>query len=220
MVWRRTCIRYSCQRRGRVRRDQDGEAVVAASVVGEDFPAADSAAGAAARSSSLAYETTSKTKSKASDTNVRPTRAKNLVRPERLELPTLCSEGRCSIRLSYGRLTENILRQVAVRSTCFRLGISMVSLRLRARTPARQPALRKSKRGRSLRIRPLHLTRGESYFSPPLTLLPQRTLDPHRTLLPHSTLLPHNTLLPESVFEPQRTLLPQGSCDPQRTLLP
>jgi hypothetical protein len=27
----------------------------------------------------------------------------NLVRPERLELPTLCSEGRCSIRLSYGR---------------------------------------------------------------------------------------------------------------------
>jgi hypothetical protein len=25
------------------------------------------------------------------------------VRPERLELPTLCSEGRCSIRLSYGR---------------------------------------------------------------------------------------------------------------------
>ena len=27
-----------------------------------------------------------------------------LVRPERLELPTLCSEGRCSIRLSYGRV--------------------------------------------------------------------------------------------------------------------
>jgi hypothetical protein len=27
----------------------------------------------------------------------------NLVRPERLELPTLCSEGRCSIQLSYGR---------------------------------------------------------------------------------------------------------------------
>jgi hypothetical protein len=26
-----------------------------------------------------------------------------LVRPERLELPTLCSEGRCSIQLSYGR---------------------------------------------------------------------------------------------------------------------
>jgi hypothetical protein len=27
-----------------------------------------------------------------------------MVRPERLELPTLCSEGRCSIQLSYGRL--------------------------------------------------------------------------------------------------------------------
>ncbi len=27
-----------------------------------------------------------------------------MVRPERLELPTLCSEGRCSIRLSYGRV--------------------------------------------------------------------------------------------------------------------
>jgi hypothetical protein len=26
-----------------------------------------------------------------------------MVRPERLELPTLCSEGRCSIQLSYGR---------------------------------------------------------------------------------------------------------------------
>jgi hypothetical protein len=26
------------------------------------------------------------------------------VRPERLELPTLCSEGRCSIQLSYGRV--------------------------------------------------------------------------------------------------------------------
>jgi hypothetical protein len=27
-----------------------------------------------------------------------------MVRPERLELPTLCSEGRCSIQLSYGRV--------------------------------------------------------------------------------------------------------------------
>jgi hypothetical protein len=34
----------------------------------------------------------------------------NVVRPERLELPTLCSEGRCSIQLSYGRVW-NILRQ-------------------------------------------------------------------------------------------------------------
>ena len=28
---------------------------------------------------------------------------KNMVRPERFELPTLCFEGRCSIQLSYGR---------------------------------------------------------------------------------------------------------------------
>jgi hypothetical protein len=28
----------------------------------------------------------------------------NLARPERLELPTLCFEGRCSIQLSYGRV--------------------------------------------------------------------------------------------------------------------
>ena len=34
-----------------------------------------------------------------------------MVRPERLELPTLCSEGRCSIQLSYGRMPEDILRQ-------------------------------------------------------------------------------------------------------------
>ena len=37
---------------------------------------------------------------------------RELVRPERLELPTLCSEGRCSIRLSYGRGPECILRQI------------------------------------------------------------------------------------------------------------
>ena len=29
-----------------------------------------------------------------------------LARPERLELPTLCSEGRCSIHLSYGRIAD------------------------------------------------------------------------------------------------------------------
>lgn len=30
-----------------------------------------------------------------------------MVRPERLELPTLCSEGRCSIHLSYGRARKH-----------------------------------------------------------------------------------------------------------------
>ena len=48
---------------------------------------------------------------------VLPRRAQNavllgdVVRPERLELPTLCSEGRCSIQLSYGRSKRYILRQ-------------------------------------------------------------------------------------------------------------
>src|SRR5882672_7382891 len=104
MVWRRICTRYSYHRRARVPRDRDGAAVAAGLVEAGDSPAAGSAAGAGARSRSLGFETTSKTKSKASDKSVRPTRARNLVRPERLELPTLCSEGRCSIRLSYGRL--------------------------------------------------------------------------------------------------------------------
>ncbi len=38
-----------------------------------------------------------------------------MVRPERLELPTLCSEGRCSIRLSYGRLGV-FYGKIAIRS--------------------------------------------------------------------------------------------------------
>ena len=29
-----------------------------------------------------------------------------MARPERFELPTLCFEGRCSIQLSYGRMTN------------------------------------------------------------------------------------------------------------------
>jgi hypothetical protein len=30
-----------------------------------------------------------------------------MARPERLELPTLCFEGRCSIQLSYGRFLDS-----------------------------------------------------------------------------------------------------------------
>ena len=30
-----------------------------------------------------------------------------MARPERLELPTLCFEGRCSIQLSYGRFSNS-----------------------------------------------------------------------------------------------------------------
>jgi hypothetical protein len=36
----------------------------------------------------------------------KPSVLKRVVRPERLELPTLCSEGRCSIQLSYGRKSK------------------------------------------------------------------------------------------------------------------
>src|SRR5271165_5873934 len=75
-AWRRICIRYSSPRHEPAPAAQ--VSVVADSAEAEDSPAAASAAVAAARS-------------------------KKLVRPERLELPTLCSEGRCSIQLSYGR---------------------------------------------------------------------------------------------------------------------
>ena len=34
-----------------------------------------------------------------------------MVRPERLELPTLCSEGRCSIQLSYGRSQRSFYKK-------------------------------------------------------------------------------------------------------------
>ena len=36
-----------------------------------------------------------------------------MARPERLELPTLCFEGRCSIQLSYGRVTSNLIIEFA-----------------------------------------------------------------------------------------------------------
>ena len=49
-----------------------------------------------------------------------------MVRPERLELPTLCSEGRCSIQLSYGR-TKNILRQSV--PPCMRFAYSISKLK-------------------------------------------------------------------------------------------
>ena len=87
-AWRRICIRSSCHPHAPVQQDQDGAAAVAASAAGEDFPAAASVAAAAAPSSNQCREQS----------------VQKVVRPERLELPTLCSEGRCSIRLSYGRL--------------------------------------------------------------------------------------------------------------------
>ena len=39
-----------------------------------------------------------------------------MVRPEGFEPPTLCSEGRCSIQLSYGRMTvpETILSRLVI----------------------------------------------------------------------------------------------------------
>jgi hypothetical protein len=66
-----------------------------------------------------------------------------MVRPERLELPTLCSEGRCSIHLSYGRVPESILRQIRVCGTWWEGAGSALLSGLRARTPAGQPAGRR-----------------------------------------------------------------------------
>ena len=85
-AWRRICTRYSFPPRGQVLRDQDG-AVVAASGAEEVF-----------------WRRIWRRRRRRVLSRLR--RLKNLVRPERLELPTLCSEGRCSIQLSYGRIKE------------------------------------------------------------------------------------------------------------------
>src|ERR1700691_296868 len=79
MAWRSICTRYLSRRRELVPADQGG--VVAEDLAAAvDFPEAGSAVVVAERSNFAA----------------------RMVRPERLELPTLCSEGRCSIQLSYG----------------------------------------------------------------------------------------------------------------------
>src|SRR5271165_5073842 len=72
-AWRPICTRCSYQRRGQALPDRDGEAVVAASAVAEDFPAAASAAAAVARSKRGSINL--KTNLKASDRSIRPTRA-------------------------------------------------------------------------------------------------------------------------------------------------
>src|ERR1700683_538793 len=93
-AWRRICIRCSCQRRARVR--QARVLAEAEALAVEDFPVEDSAAVVAAPSRRGKQ-------SQKRRTGVSDPHEQILVRPERLELPTLCSEGRCSIRLSYGR---------------------------------------------------------------------------------------------------------------------
>ena len=65
-----------------------------------------------------------------------------MARPERFELPTLCFEGRCSIRLSYGRVAcidsksfiaswSIILRAL----TLYRLGRRSIQTELQASSP-------------------------------------------------------------------------------------
>src|ERR1700677_3687010 len=84
MAWRSICTRYLSRRRELVPADQGG--VVAEDLAAAvDFPEAGSAVVVAERSNFAA----------------------RMVRPERLELPTLCSEGRCSIQLSYGRIPKH-----------------------------------------------------------------------------------------------------------------
>jgi hypothetical protein len=41
---------------------------------------------------------------------------KSMARPEGIEPPTLCFEGRCSIRLSYGRVVVTSLIQCTLRN--------------------------------------------------------------------------------------------------------
>ena len=112
MGWRRICIRYLCRRRGLVPRDRDLEEG-AGSAAAEDFLAGVLAVGAGARSrSAVTLRLEARAPSHSSIQIARMIRVEaNVVRPERLELPTLCSEGRCSIQLSYGRSQEYILRQ-------------------------------------------------------------------------------------------------------------
>jgi hypothetical protein len=56
-----------------------------------------------------------------------------MVRPERLELPTLCSEGRCSIQLSYGRMGIPRAKRAIVHSRAKRCGAACLRSFVRAK---------------------------------------------------------------------------------------
>ncbi len=72
---------------------------------------------------------------------------KELARPERFELPTLCFEGRCSIQLSYGRaVPSGLLLYYAFR-------------RIFECTFDRIPRERKALRARLMRARPASTAR-------------------------------------------------------------
>src|SRR5258708_31558591 len=149
MVWRRTCTRCSCHRRVPVPQAQAGAAVAAASAAGEDSPAVGLGAVAGARSRALNFcvtKTTSKTKSKASDRSVRPTRANPTAKSgapgeTRTPNPLLRRQMLYPFEL---QAPGSILRQSggerdwdASRRECVML------LGLRARTPAGQPSARR-----------------------------------------------------------------------------
>jgi hypothetical protein len=63
-------------------------------------------------------------------------KGKKLARPGRIELPTLCLEGRCSIQLSYGRDDANLPLSSSICSNFFKNGdlffgaISVIGVRL------------------------------------------------------------------------------------------
>ena len=65
-----------------------------------------------------------------------------MVRPERLELPTLGSEGRCSIQLSYGRVEKFAVRLKASRLGCQTLVNSAAHEKLNRRTVSTAAPLR------------------------------------------------------------------------------
>ena len=63
--------------------------------------------------------------------NLRVTEIKSKMRPERLELPTACSEDKCSVQLSYGRSFNSaviIVYVAAKKSGWFRNGSCMHSV--------------------------------------------------------------------------------------------
>ncbi len=57
-------------------------------------------------------------------------------RPERLELPTLGFEGRCSIQLSYGRIVQYCVSQILLARCSSALRCTMLASTLRVSAPA------------------------------------------------------------------------------------
>ena len=67
-----------------------------------------------------------------------------MARQERLELPTLCLEGRCSIQLSYWRKKINMERVMGIEPTrpAWKAGILAIELHPHVKAGSHQPTLR------------------------------------------------------------------------------